>query len=78
MRHYIANSSIFDYIEYDESRIVAALRRADATNIRRAFAFGWRNQPHVVTFNGDPTLAVREVSRELGTQWIIARRKDWK
>ena len=38
---------------YTLSEIMEALKTVGARNINRRNAFGWRNQPHVATFEAD-------------------------
>ncbi len=79
-RYYVANSSWFDTHPYDKRKIKAAVKRAGGKNVRESLAFGWSNQPEVVTFSAEPT-QVRAIGKEvgdaLGTQWILIQEKDW-
>jgi len=79
-RYYVKRSSWFDAHRYDSTKIKRAISRAGGTNIRQSHAYGWSNQPKVVTFDAAPSAVSKiekEVGRSLGTQWIIVLKKDW-
>jgi len=80
MRYYVANSSYFDSHLYNRPMIARAVKRSGGTNVRAANAFGWSNQPKVVTFNAIPTTLPKiqqAVEKAIGTQHIIIHKKDW-
>jgi len=80
MRYYIANSSWFDTHPYNRPKIVKAVRAGGGTNVRQSNAFGWSNQPKVVTFDSTPSKVDRvkkSVQKALATPWIIVSDKNW-
>ena len=80
MRYYVKNSSYFDSHPYNISKITTAVKRGGGTNVRASNAYGWSNQPKVVTFDAtQSTLQTvqRSVERAVGTQHIIIHKKDW-
>jgi len=79
-RYYVANSSYFDSHPYSKAKIAKAVKAGGGTNVRESNAFGWSNQPKVVTFNATPsTLRAidKSVQKTIGTSYIIIRKKDW-
>ncbi len=80
MRYYVKNSSYFDGHSYNRPKIARAVKRGGGTNVRTSYAYGWSNQPRVVTFTATPSRLDRidkSVQKAVGTQWIIIREKDW-
>jgi hypothetical protein len=81
-RHYVSNSSYFDTHPYEKEVIAKAVRNAGGKNVRFSYHHGWKNQPHVVTFDSvdEGTLKrIQEaVQKAVGTQWIIIREQDWR
>lgn len=81
MRFYIKWSSWFDSHPYNRAKISKLVKQAGGKNVRLANAYGWANQPKVVTFNAPSTKKAEEigkaVGRGLGTSHIIVMRKDW-
>ena len=78
--YYVANSSYFDTNKYDINRIAKAVKRAGGTNITVENAYGWTNQPKVVVFDAEEDIVASisaELARELGTDWVHVREKDW-
>mgnify|MGYP006279049217 CR=1 FL=1 len=83
MRYYIDNSSIFDSAPYYQAREIAEILKASGIKkVRLARKYGWSNQPQVVTFEGDSSLAesalVSSGVHPLIKKWgVIIREKDW-
>ncbi len=80
LTYYVANSSYFDTNAYDINQIAKAVKKAGGTNIRNENAYGWSNQPEVLVFDAAEGMVediAAEVSRMLGTDWVIIREKDW-
>ena len=79
MRYYVHNSSYFDSHPYNRPRIAKAVKSGGGANVRASNAYGWPNQPKVVTFDATPTTLPgiqRSVEKAIGTS-IIIRKKDW-
>lgn len=53
LRYYLLYSSIFDNPEnkYDVNLFKRTIKSAGGSNIRTSYAYGWSNQPKVVTFD---------------------------
>jgi len=78
--YYVVNSSYFDTNKYDINQIEKSVKRAGGRNITTDNAYGWSNQPAVVVFDATDDMiedVAAEVSRALGTDWVIIREKDW-
>ena len=78
--YYVVNSSYFDTHPYNINQIVKAVIRAGGRNIRTDNAYGWSNQPEVVVFDATDDMVedvAAEVSRDLGTDWVLIKEKDW-
>jgi len=82
MRFYVKWSAWFDSHPYNRPKIAKLVRQAGGKNVRLANAYGWSNQPRVVTFSAPSSSKAeaigRAVGRGLGTPWIIVSKKDWK
>lgn len=79
-RHYISQSSLFDTRPYD----IPAMRRALSSLIRNPHAcraYGWSNQPRVMTFTLRPGATVKQVQDTLrpllGDRGPIVMVQDW-
>ena len=81
MRYYVHRSSWFDSHPYRISQIVKAVKQGGGFNVRTSLAYGWSNQPPVVTFSAAPATLSRvegAVQAALGQRAIvIIRKKDW-
>ncbi len=80
MRYYVHNSSYFDSHPYDRQKIARAVRAGGGANVRSSNAYGWPNQPKVVTFAATPSTlpkVQKSVEKAVGTSHIIIRKKDW-
>ena len=80
MRYYVHNSSYFDSHPYNRPGIAKAVKVGGGTNVRTSYAYGWSNQPKVVTFDATSSAlpkVQRAVERAVGTSHIIIRKKDW-
>ena len=80
MRYYVSNSSYFDSHPYNRPKIAKAVKDGGGTNVRTSYAFGWSNQPKVVTFDATPSRLDRikkSAQKAVGTPWIIIHEKDW-
>ncbi len=78
--YYVANSSYFDTHSYDTNKISKAVQQAGGRNIRTENAYDWSNQPEVVVFDADEKMVedvAAEVSKELDTEWVHIKEKDW-
>ncbi len=79
-RFYVAWSSWFDTHEYNNEKIAEAVKESGGVRVMSAHAFGWSNQPKVVTFsaNNDDLSAIKEaVGEATNTVWIIIQEKNW-
>jgi len=84
MRYYLSCSSIFDNIDrkYDIPLFVSAVKRGGGAYVRKSRAFGWNNQPCVVTWRGTLTIN-KKIDSELCKlpqfkKWgPIIHEKDW-
>ncbi len=77
---YVANSSYFDTHPYRVDQIAIAVNRAGGQNIKTENAYNWSNQPEVVVFEAENYRIENisaELARELKTEWIHIRAKDW-
>ena len=80
MRYYVLYSSYFDTHRYDTRQIANAIRAGGGTNVRTSYAYGWSNQPKVVTFTATSSQlkgVQRAVEKAVGTPYIIISKKDW-
>ena len=75
---YVEYSSYFDSNNYDEEKIMSALKSIGAKNIRLENDRGWSNQPEVVVFNGDKNKAEEALNEAFDTDYIRVREKDWR
>ena len=80
MRYYVHNSSYFDSHPYNRPKIARAVKVGGGSNVRTSYAYGWSNQPKVVTFDATqrtlPTIR-KSVERATGASFIIIHTKDW-
>lgn len=79
-RYYVDCSSYFVSHKYDIDLIQEVIKKNGGKNVRKALKYGWSNLPSVVTFNADEITKERiqdALEKELGTPWIIIKKKDW-
>ena len=78
---YVQYSSWFNSHKYDSNKMKAVIKEAGGKNIRLSHAYGWSNQPKVVTFNVTNLKKANEIQSELrkafGTSYIHIDKKDW-
>jgi len=84
-RYYLDNSSIFDNPSnvYDFGLFATTIKDAGGRDIKPENAYGWNNQPEVVTFLADgktlPKIKKALDSLDVFKKWgCIIREKDWE
>lgn len=78
---YVVRSSWFDTNRYDSNKMKSIIKKAGGKNIRTSNAYGWSNQPKVVTFNVTNLKQANKIQSALrtafGTPYIHISKKDW-
>jgi len=80
-RMYVRYSSYFTSHKYDTNKMKSVIKKAGGINVRSSYAYGWVNQPKVVTFtvkNLKHANKIRSALRKaFDTPYIIIDKKDW-
>lgn len=81
-RYYVHRSSWFDAHRYDTRQISRIVKENGGSNVRTANAYGWSNQPKVVTFSATESMVKNKIQPALEKALkarfgLIIREKDW-